>query len=100
VASRTREFGVRIALGASRVAIGKMVLMEGLGVAGIGVGIGVAGALALARFLKSQLYGVGAYDPLTFFVSAAVLLSVALLACYLPARRATRVDPMEALRHE
>jgi putative ABC transport system permease protein len=100
VASRTREFGVRIALGASRAAIGKMVLLEGLGVAGIGVGVGVAGALALARFLKSQLYGVGAYDPLTFFVSAAVLLAVALSACYLPARRATHVDPMEALRHE
>jgi putative ABC transport system permease protein len=100
VASRTREFGVRIALGASRAAIGKMVLLEGFGVAGAGVGVGVAGALALARFLKSQLYGVGAYDPLTFLVSAAVLLAVALSACYLPARRATRVDPMEALRHE
>ncbi|HSM87529.1 MAG TPA: ABC transporter permease, partial [Candidatus Limnocylindrales bacterium] len=100
VASRTREFGVRAALGASPASIGKMILMEGLGLAGVGLGAGLAGALVLARFLKSELYGVAAYDPLTFLVGAAVLLIAALFACYVPARRSMRVDPMAALRCE
>ena len=100
VASRTKEFGVRASLGASPGSIGKMILMEGLGLAAIGLAVGLAAALVLARFLKSQLYGVTAYDPLTFLAGMAVLLMVALAACYLPARRAMKVDPMVALRYE
>jgi ABC-type antimicrobial peptide transport system permease subunit len=100
VASRTREFGVRVALGAAPTSIGRMILMEGLRLGGIGLGLGLAAALAFARFLKSELYGVTVYDPTTFFGSAAVLLAVAIFACYIPARRAMRVDPMIALRYE
>src|SRR5262249_29541084 len=94
VASRTREFGVRAALGASPFSIGRMILVEGLRLCSLGLAAGLLAALGLARFLKSQLYGVGAYDPATLVFSAVVLLVVALLACYLPARRAMRVDPM------
>ena len=79
---------------------GKMVLAEGLALAAAGLGAGLAAALGLARFLKSQLYAVGAYDPITFIISMAVLLGVAIVACYLPARRAMKVDPMVALRCE
>jgi putative ABC transport system permease protein len=100
VASRTKEFGVRASLGATPGVIGKMVLMEGLWLAAAGLGAGLAAALWLARFLKSELYGVAAYDPVTFLISIAVLLAVAILACYLPARRAMKVDPMVALRYE
>lgn len=100
VASRTREFGIRAALGASPAFIGKMILMEGLGLGGIGLVVGLAAALGMARFLRSELYGVAAYDPMTFFGSAGVLLAVAMFACYIPARRAMRVDPTIALRHE
>ena len=100
VASRTREFGIRAALGASPASIGKMILMEGLGLAGIGLGAGLAAALGLARFLKSELYGVGTYDPTTFLAGTTVLFTVALFACYIPTRRAMRVDPMVALRCE
>lgn len=100
VASRTQEFGVRAAIGASPASIGKMVLMEGLGLAAMGLAAGLLAALGLARFLKSEIYGVGAYDPVTFLAGAAILLAVALVACYIPARRAMRVDPMVALRCE
>lgn len=100
VARRTREFGVRAALGASPSSIRRMVVIEGLRLGGIGLSLGLAAALGLARFLKSELYGVTTYDPATFFTSAAILLAVALLACYIPARRAMRVDPMIALRCE
>ncbi|HEY6253425.1 MAG TPA: FtsX-like permease family protein, partial [Candidatus Angelobacter sp.] len=100
VASRTREFGVRAALGATPASIRKMVLLEGLTLGGIGLSIGLAAALGFARLLKGELYGVAAYDPATFLVCAAVLLAVALMACYIPARRAMRVDPMVALRCE
>jgi putative ABC transport system permease protein len=100
VASRTREFGVRAALGASPLSIGRMILIEGLRLCSLGLAAGLLSALGLARFLKSQLYGVGAYDPATLVLSTVVLLIVALLACYLPARRAMRVDPMVALRYE
>jgi putative ABC transport system permease protein len=77
-----------------------MILMEGLQLGGIGLGLGLAAALAFAHFLKSELYGITAYDPATFFISAAVLATVAIVACYIPARRAMRVDPMIALRYE
>lgn len=100
VASRTKEFGVRAALGATPGSIGRIILKEGLGFGGIGLALGLAAALGFARLLKSELYGVAVYDPLTFVGSAAMLLAVAMVACYLPARRAMRVDPTIALRHE
>lgn len=100
VASRTREFGVRAVLGASPGSIGRMILKEGLILGGLGLGLGLTVALGLARFLKSELYGVTVYDPISFLGSAAILLAVAMVACYIPARRAMKVDPMIALRYE
>ena len=100
VASRTREFGVRAVLGATPASIGGMILREGLTLGGIGLGLGLSAALGLARFLKTELYGVTVYDPLSFMGSAAILLAVAMVACYIPARRAMKVDPMVALRCE
>ena len=78
----------------------QMVLREGLWLAAVGLGIGFIAALAVTQLLKTQLFGVEAYDPVTFLLSGAILIAVALLACYLPARRAMRVDPMVALRYE
>jgi predicted permease len=98
VAQRFREFGIRHALGADSGSILSLVLADGLRTAGVGVVLGVFGALALTRSLQSLLFGVTAHDPLVFVGVAAVLLAVALGACYVPARRATRVDPMVALR--
>lgn len=100
VASRTREFGVRASLGATPGNLAKMVLREGLVLACSGLAVGLVATLGLTRFLKGQLYGVAAYDPSTLFLSVGVLLVVALAACYIPARRAMRVDPMIALRYE
>jgi predicted permease len=100
VACRTREVGVRMALGASPGAIQKMILREGLRIAGGGLAVGIIAALALTRFLKGQLYGIGATDPYAFTGAAVLLMIVALAACYVPARRAMRVDPMVALRYE
>ena len=100
VAQRTHELGIRIALGAGRHTLLRMVLGEGLRLALAGVVAGLAGAWSLSRFLASLLYGVKPDDPLTFAAVPLVLLSVALLACYIPARRATAIDPMRALRCE
>jgi putative ABC transport system permease protein len=100
VAQRTHEVGIRMALGAERSDVLKMIIRKGLSPALVGIVIGVAGALALARFLSSMLYGVSPSDPLTFGGVAVTLLAIALLACYIPARRATLIDPMVALRHE
>jgi predicted lysophospholipase L1 biosynthesis ABC-type transport system permease subunit len=100
VTQRTQEIGVRMALGARPVDVLGMILREGLTTALIGVGIGVAGSFATARAIQSMLYGVKPYDPLTFAVVALSLIVVAGLACYIPARRATQVDPMVALRNE
>jgi putative ABC transport system permease protein len=97
---RIQEIGVRIALGAQKRDVLRLVLQEGLWIAAIGVGIGALAALKLSRFLASQLYGVSAGDPPTFAGAAALLTLVTLLACYIPARRATRVDPISALRHD
>ncbi len=97
---RTHEIGIRIALGAQRRDVLKLVLGNGSKLTLIGVGIGVAGALGLTRFLSSMLFGVKPTDALTFFTVSLILIGVALLACYIPARRATKVDPMIALRYE
>jgi ABC-type antimicrobial peptide transport system permease subunit len=97
---RTRDIGIRMALGATQTNIARDVLSHGLLLTGIGLAIGAAGALGGARFIQSILYGVRPNDMLTFFIVSVVLASVALIASYLPARRASRVDPMIALRHE
>jgi len=100
VAQRTREIGIRIALGARRQEVLLMILRQGAGLAFAGVVIGLVGALLLTQLMASLLYGVGARDPITFVTVAILLVLVVLAASYLPARRATRVDPVVALRYE
>ena len=100
VAQRTREIGIRIALGAQRSSVLGLVLLEGAKMSGLGIVIGIVAALALTRLMQSLLYGVGTSDPLTFLGVVIVIAAVTLLACYVPARRAMRVDPMVALRYE
>ena len=100
VSQRTPEIGVRIALGARPADILFNVAGRGLALAAEGVAIGLAAAAALARLLESMLFGVSAHDPLTFFAVPVILLSVASAASLIPARRATRVDPVTALRYE
>jgi putative ABC transport system permease protein len=100
VAQRTHEIGIRGALGASAGDIVRLILRYGMTMAAIGLAIGLAGALAATRLLSAILFGVGARDPLTMALTGAALAAVALLACFLSALRAGRVDPMAALRHE
>ena len=100
VGGRTKEFGIKLALGAQPSALRSSVIRQGLWLTGAGVLVGVAGALALTRTIKSLLFEVSATDPVVFTAIPVLLVLVALLACYIPARRATKVDPLVALRYE
>ena len=100
VANRRSEFGIRLALGAQTSNVLKLILGQGLKLAAVGVALGLLAAVAFTRLLQGLLFGISASDPLTFTVIAALLVGVALLACWIPARRATKVDPLEALRSE
>ena len=98
VGQRVQEFGVRLALGASRAAVLRLVLRQGLTLAIIGVAIGLAGAAWLTQYVSTLLFNVAPLDPATFAAATLTLVAVALVACYVPARRATRTDPLVALR--
>ena len=100
VTLRTREIGLRMALGAQPARVLVLVLRQGLVLTLAGIGIGLLGALALTRVMSSLLFGVNATDPLTFAAIVPLIAFVSLVACYIPARRATRIDPLVALRYE
>jgi ABC-type antimicrobial peptide transport system permease subunit len=100
VSQRTREIGIRMALGAQVEQVRRMVVTQGATIAGMGIAVGLVGALLMVRVLETLLFGVAAIDPLTLVVTAGVMIGVALLASYLPARRASVVDPVEALARE
>jgi putative ABC transport system permease protein len=100
VSQRTREIAIRMALGATRREVLRLVLQEGIGVTMLGVVIGLAGALVMSRIMAGYVYGISSTDPLTFVAASLVLIMAAFLASYFPAHRATRVDPIAALRYE
>jgi putative ABC transport system permease protein len=100
VSQRTHEFGIRLALGANTRDVLRLVIGQGLKLAGAGLLIGLAGGFALMQVMKTLLFGVSPADPMTFAASALLLLAVSLLACWIPARRAAKVDPLIALRHD
>jgi len=98
VTQRTRELGVRMALGASTASVRWMIVRQGLVLGALGVAIGSAVSYGATRLMRSQIFGITAHDPLTFALVAVILVATAVAASYLPARRATRIDPLEALR--
>jgi putative ABC transport system permease protein len=100
VARRTREIGIRVALGAQRRDVFRLIMVRGVLLVGAGVLVGLAASIAFGRYIASLLFGVEPTNPLTLAIVSVGLVAVALLACYIPARRATRVDPLEALRYE
>ncbi len=100
VSRRTHEIGVRIALGAQASDVLRMVVWRGMSLALIGVALGLAAALAMTRVMNNLLFNVSATDPLTFALVALLLVVIALIASFIPARRATKVDPLQAIRHE
>ena len=100
VTRRVREMGIRLAVGAARRQVTAMVVRQGLVLASIGLCIGLIASWFLTRFLESLVYGIGTHDPLTFVCVALLILLATLVACYLPARRAARVDPVRVLRSE
>ena len=100
VAQRTREIGIRMALGASGRDVLRLIVGQGMILALVGVGLGLAAAFALTRVIRGMLYEVSATDPVTFLAVSALLVIVSLISCLIPARRATKVDPLIALRSE
>ena len=100
VSQRTHEIGIRLAVGAQRSHVLRLIVGEGLKLAMIGVALGLIASLLATRVLGNMLFGVTATDPLIFAMNAAIMIAVALFACFVPARRATKVDPMTALRYE
>jgi len=100
VMQRNREIGIRVALGAQKSAVMKLILGEGSVLAGVGLLIGFSASLALNQLMKSLLFAVSATDPLIYFLMATVVVAIALIASGIPARRATRIDPMKTLRSE
>jgi ABC-type antimicrobial peptide transport system permease subunit len=100
VSQRTNEIGIRMALGAQRTDVLRLVLRHAVMLAGLGTAIGLAGAFALSHSMRTLLFGVSAVEPVTLLTAPFLLVTVTLIACLLPARKATRVDPMVALRYE
>ncbi|MBO0863376.1 MAG: FtsX-like permease family protein, partial [Chloracidobacterium sp.] len=100
VSQRTHELGIRLALGAQVGDVMKLIIRQGMAVALIGISLGLAAALAVTQLMKSLLFGVSSTDPVTYALIALLLVGVALIASYIPARRATKIDPLQSIRHE